>query len=202
MIYIALSEIKIEIAEQYLNNIANGIFNRIKAVEEIHPTVKNKHSYAYKLWREKDFKLYLAERVKEVQADKCKFKELSDAALVRTREALGLAERTIVGFSSKSCCFETTKGIFPDSKEALGFAEVFKKFSNIAIDGEDLKNILAEEESVRKDKEFTHKKKVDNKKLKLEGDKLGVEVEKLELAKDKAKKDKNKRLGVIKMVDK
>lgn len=167
MIYIALTEIKIEIAEQYLKNIANGIFNRIKAVEEIHPTIKNKHSYAYKLWREKDFKIYLAERVKEVQADDCKFKELSDAALSRTREALGLEERTIVGFSSKECCFETTKGFFPDSKEALGFAEVFRKFSSIAIDGEELKSILAEEESIRKDKEFKHKKKVENKRLEL-----------------------------------
>lgn len=174
MIYIALSEIKIEIAEQYLKNIANGIFNRIKAVEEIHPTLKNKHSYAYKLWREKDFKLYLAERVKEVQADDYKFKELSDAALARTREALGLEERIIVGFSSKECCFETTKGLFPDSKEALGFAEVFRKFSSIAIEGEELKNILAEEESTRKDKEFVHKKKTDSKKIKIEEHKAGM----------------------------
>lgn len=53
-----------------------------------------------------------------------------------------------------------------------------------------------------KREELEHKKELDNKKLKLEEDRLDIEIEKVELAKEKAKKDKNERLGVIKMVDK
>ena len=138
----AMNDLKIDIAEKYLENVAKGIYSRSKAVEEIRPDIKNKASYAYKLWRDKDFRIYLAERTKEIFADKYKFNELADAAMERTKEMLGMQDRTIVAFSPKACIFAKETGAFPDSKEALGFSEVFRKFSSIALEGEDLKAIL------------------------------------------------------------
>ncbi len=155
----ALNDRNIEIAEKYLSNIAEGIYNRVKAVEEIHPTIANKKSYAYKLWRNKEFRLYLAERSKELMADRYNFKELADASMNRVREMLAIEEREIVEFSSKECSFETMKGFFPDSKEALGFTEIFKRFSKIAMEADELKAVLDEEAAERENKKFTEVKK-------------------------------------------
>lgn len=170
----ALTDIKIDIAEKYLENIAQGIYNRVKAVEEIHPLIKNKKSYAYKLWREKDFQIYLAERSKEIMAGRYNFKELADTSMARVKEMIGLEEREIIEFSSKECCFETAKGYFPNSKEAIGFTEIFMRFSKMAIEGEELKSILAEEEADRKNQELKHKKTIDKKKLRVEEHKAGL----------------------------
>ncbi len=177
MISIALSELKIEIAEQYLENIAKGTHNRIKAVEEIHPTVKNKYSYAHKLWRETEFRLYLAERIQEIRREKYQTSELVEAAYKRSRETLGLEERTIVAFSSKACMFERITGIFPNAKEAKEYIEIFEKLERLNIDSEVAKAIFIEDEAKRKRDELVSKKKRDKDKTEIERHKAGLGID-------------------------
>lgn len=188
----ALNELKIDIAEKYLENIAKGIYNRVKAVEEIHPTIKHKKNYAYKLWRDKEFRLYLAERSKELMADRYNFRELADESMKRVREMVALDKRTIVEFSQRECKFETLEGHFPNSKEAIGFSEVFRRFSSIAMEADDLKAILEEEKAERENKKFAEEKKNRKRDQDRDDKRLEMDIERFEVDRQKIMNEEKK----------